>query len=159
MKYLSNTIKMTAVAGILFFGLAIQSKSDESTINQIKNIPGKVVDVLNSEVAKTKEYQKAQFQDGKKQVNELVSKVKSESLNIIQVADAFTKYFSIYSNEDDTTPTMRSQFENKYNNIKIESHYMVKDWKEDAKDYWLNLQGKKEEKMAGAKKFFNSLSN
>ena len=57
MKYLSNTIKMTAVVGILFFGLAIHSKAEPSAIDQIKLFPGKVVVFVENEVAKTKEYQ------------------------------------------------------------------------------------------------------
>ena len=159
MKYLSNTIKMTAVVGILFFGLAIHSKANESTIDQIKNLPGKVVETLNSEVAKTKEYQKIQFEDGKKQVGELVSKVKSVPPNINEVAEAVTNYFSIWSTEVDAkSEHLWSQFENNYNDIKIESHYTVKGWKEQANDFWLDLQGKKEEKMADVKKFFNSLN-
>ena len=83
MKYLSNTIKMTAVVGILFFGLALHSKADESTINQIKNIPGKVVDRLNLEVAKTKEYQewnrneiKYQIKDTKEDFKDLFASIK-----------------------------------------------------------------------------------
>ena len=154
MRYLSNTIKMTIVVGVLFFGLAIHSKSDESTINQIT---GKVVDTLNSEIAKTKEYQKVQFEDGKKQVGELVSKVKSVPPNINEVADAITTYFSIWGTSVDAkSEHLWNQFENDYNNIKIESHYTVKGWKEQARDFWLELQGKKEEKMAEAKEFLNS---
>ena len=58
-KYLSNTMKMTLVAGILFFGLAVSSKAEPSAIDQIKVLPGKVVGFIENEVAKTKEYQTA----------------------------------------------------------------------------------------------------
>jgi len=145
---------MTIVVGILFFGLAIHSKSDESTINQIT---GKVVDTMNSEIAKTKDYQKAQWHQGKEQIDELVSKVKKVPPNINEVADAITTYFSIWGTSvDEKSEQVWNQFENDYNNIKIESHYTVKGWKEQAKDFWLDLQGKKEEKMAEAKEFLNS---
>ena len=67
MKYLSNTIKMTLVVGVLFFGLAVFSKADDSSINQIKEVPGKVVGFINQEIAKTKEYQKEQKDEMKYQ--------------------------------------------------------------------------------------------
>tara|TARA_B100000745_G_scaffold237945_1_gene160796 strand:+ start:374 stop:643 length:270 start_codon:yes stop_codon:yes gene_type:complete len=67
MKYLSNTIKMTLVVGVLFFGLAVFSKADDSAINQIKEVPGKVVGFINQEIAKTKEYQKEQKDEMKYQ--------------------------------------------------------------------------------------------
>jgi len=83
MKYLSNTIKMTIVVGILFLGLAIQSKADDSAINQIKNVPGKVVEFINKEVANTKEYQKAnkeemkyQLKDTKEDLKDLFASIK-----------------------------------------------------------------------------------
>ena len=50
---------MTIVVGILFFGLAFSSKAEPLSIDQIKDIPGKVVGFVEDEVAKTKEYQKA----------------------------------------------------------------------------------------------------
>ena len=37
MKYLSNTIKMTLVVGILFFGLAVMSKADEVKTYKIQD--------------------------------------------------------------------------------------------------------------------------
>ena len=161
MKYLSNTIKMTAVVGILFFGLAIHSKADESTINQIKNIPGKVVDRLNLEVAKTKEYQTIQFHNGKDQIVDLVYQIKGagDSLNIVQVSEAVTNYFNHMVPKVKEAPSLVwISYEGKYNRLKEESHYTVKGWKEQANDFWLDLQGKKEEKMADVKKFFNSLN-
>ena len=84
MKYLSNTIKMTLVVGILFFGLAVSSKSEPLSIDQIKDIPGKVVGFVEDEVAKTKEYQKAnkdemkyQIKDTKEDLRDLFASIKS----------------------------------------------------------------------------------
>ena len=83
MKYLSNTIKMTIVVGILFFGLALYSKADEPSINQIKNLPGKVVGFIENEVIKTKEYQKAnkaemhfQIKDTKEDMKDFFASIK-----------------------------------------------------------------------------------
>jgi hypothetical protein len=152
-------MKMTAVVGILFFGLALHSKADESTIDQIKNIPGKVADRLNLEVAKTKEFQKIQFHNGKDQIVDLAYQVKGagESLNINQVSEAVTNYFSFMVPKVKETPGhLWVLYEDKYNSLKDESHYTVKGWKEQARDYWLDLQGKKEEKLAEVKEFFNS---
>ena len=70
MKYLSNTIKMTLVVGILFFGLAVSSKAEPSAIDQIKVIPGKVVSFIENEVAKTKEFQKANKEEMKYQIKD-----------------------------------------------------------------------------------------
>ena len=66
-KYLSNTMKMTLVVGILFFGLAFSSKAEPTAIDQIKVLPGKVVSFIEDEVAKTKEYQKEQKDEMKYQ--------------------------------------------------------------------------------------------
>ena len=83
-KYLSNTMKMTLVAGILFFGLAVSSKAEPLSIDQIKNIPGKVVGFIENEVAKTKEYQTAnkdemkyQIKDTKEDLRDLFASIKS----------------------------------------------------------------------------------
>ena len=70
MKYLSNTIKMTIVVSILFFGLAVSSKAEPSAIDQIKNIPGKIVGFIENEVAETKEYQKANKEEMKYQIKD-----------------------------------------------------------------------------------------
>lgn len=82
MKYLSNTIKMTIVVGILFLGLAIHSKA-EPTINQIKNLPGKVVGFVENEVVKTQEFQKAnkeemyyQIKDTKEDLRDFFASIK-----------------------------------------------------------------------------------
>ena len=69
-KYLSNTMKMTLVAGILFFGLAVSSKAEPSAIDQIKVLPGKVVGFIENEVAKTKEYQTANKEEMKYQIKD-----------------------------------------------------------------------------------------
>ena len=69
-KYLSNTMKMTLVAGILFFGLAVSSKAEPSAIDQIKVLPGKVVGFIENEVAETKEYQKANKEEMKYQIKD-----------------------------------------------------------------------------------------
>ena len=63
-------MKMTLVAGILFFGLAVSSKAEPLSIDQIKNIPGKVVGFIENEVAKTKEYQKANKDEMKYQIKD-----------------------------------------------------------------------------------------
>ena len=83
MKYLSNTLKMTIVVGILFFGLAVSSQAEPSTIDQIKNIPGKVVVFVENEVAKTKEYQewnrneiKYQIKDSKEDFKDWFASIK-----------------------------------------------------------------------------------
>jgi len=82
MTYFSNTIKMTAVAGILFFGLAMQSKSEPLSIDQIKVIPGKVVSFVENEVAKTKEYQKANKDEMKYQIKDTKEDLKDLFVSI-----------------------------------------------------------------------------
>ena len=84
MKYLSNTIKMTLVVGILFFGLAVSSKAEPLSFDQIKLFPGKVVSFIENEVAKTKEYQTAnkdemkyQIKDTKEDLKDLFASIKS----------------------------------------------------------------------------------
>ena len=69
-KYLSNTMKMTLVVGILFFGLAVSSKAEPTAIDQIKVLPGKVVSFIENEVAKTKEYQTANKEEMKYQIKD-----------------------------------------------------------------------------------------
>ena len=83
MKYLSNTIKMTIVVGVLFFGLAVSSKAEPSAIDQIKLLPGKVVVFVENEVAKTKEYQewnrneiKYQIKDSKEDFKDWFASIK-----------------------------------------------------------------------------------
>lgn len=83
-KYLSNTMKMTLVVGILFFGLAVSSKAEPTAIDQIKVLPGKVVSFIENEVAKTKEYQTAnkeemkyQIKDTKEDLRDLFASIKS----------------------------------------------------------------------------------
>ena len=73
---------MTIVVGILFLGLAIHSKA-EPNINQIKNLPGKVVGFIENEVIKTKEYQKAnkaemhfQIKDTKEDMKDFFASIK-----------------------------------------------------------------------------------
>jgi len=75
---------MTLIAGILFFGLAVSSKSEPLSIDQIKNVPGKVVGFIEREVAKTKEYQTAnknemkyQIKDTKEDLKDLFASIKS----------------------------------------------------------------------------------
>ena len=77
-------MKMTVVAGILFFGLAVSSKAEPSAIDQIKVLPGKVVGFIENEVAKTKEYQTAnknemkyQIKDTKEDLKDLFASIKS----------------------------------------------------------------------------------
>jgi predicted PurR-regulated permease PerM len=61
---------MTIVVSILFFGLAVSSKAEPSAIDQIKNIPGKIVGFIENEVAETKEYQKANKEEMKYQIKD-----------------------------------------------------------------------------------------
>ena len=82
-KYLSNTMKMPLVAGILFFGLAVSSKAEPTAIDQIKVLPGKVVSFIENEVAKTKEYQewnrneiKYQIKDSKEDFKDWFASIK-----------------------------------------------------------------------------------
>ena len=77
-------MKMTLVAGILFFGLAVSSKAEPLSFDQIKVIPGKVVSFIENEVAKTKEYQTAnkdemmyQIKDTKEDLRDLFASIKS----------------------------------------------------------------------------------
>ena len=77
-------MKMTLVAGILFFGLAVSSRAEPSAIDQIKVLPGKVVGFIDNEVAKTKEYQTAnkdemkyQIKDTKEDLKDLFASIKS----------------------------------------------------------------------------------
>ena len=67
MKYLSNTIKMTLVVGILFFGLAVMSKADEQktykiqdTLNTVGQIPNKLGNHISNEIEEIKVYQKTE---------------------------------------------------------------------------------------------------
>ena len=77
-------MKMTLVAGILFFGLAVSSKAEPLSFDQIKVIPGKVVSFIENEIAKTKEYQTAnknemkyQIKDTKEDLRDLFASIKS----------------------------------------------------------------------------------
>ena len=148
LKYLSNTFKIFGVVVILFFALQVYSTAEN-----------KVGKFIQSEIAKTKEYQKVQFHHGKDQIVDLVYQIKGagDSLNIVQVSEAVTDYFSFMVPKVKETPSLIwISYEGKYNRLKEESHYTVKGWKEQANDFWLDLQGKKEEKMAELKEFFNS---
>ena len=146
LKYLSNTFKIFGVVVILFFALQVYSTAEN-----------KVGKFIQSEIAKTKEYQKVQFHHGKDQIVDLVYQVKgaSESLNINQVSEAVTDYFSFMVPKVKETPSLIwISYEGKYNSLKEESHYTVKGWKERAEDFWLELQGLKEEKLAELKVLF-----
>ena len=148
LRYLSDTLKIFSVVAVLLIALQVYSKAEN-----------KVGNFIQSEIAKTKEYQKIQFHHGRDQIVDLVYQVKgaSESLNIVQVAEAVTDYFSFMVPKVKETPSLIwISYEGKYNSLKEESHYTVKGWREQANDFWLDLQGKKEEKMAELKEFFNS---
>ena len=146
LKYLSNTSKIFGVVAILFFALQVYSKAEN-----------KVGNFIQSEIAKTKEYQKIQFHHGKDQIVDLVYQVKaqSESLNIIQVAEEISGYFEHMVPKVKETPSLIwISYEGKYNSLKEESHYTVKGWREQVNDFWLELQGLKEEKLAELKVLF-----
>ena len=146
LKYLSNTFKIFGVVVILFFALQVYSTAEN-----------KVGKFIQSEIAKTKEYQKIQFHHGKDQIVDLVYQVKGagESLNVNQWTDAVTNYFSFMVPKVKETPSLIwISYEGKYNSLKEESHYTVKGWKEQANDFWLDLQGLKEEKLAELKVLF-----
>jgi|TARA_B100000315_G_scaffold248022_1_gene277449 hypothetical protein len=78
-KYLSNTLKITGVVAILFFALSVNSKADETSVNNvlnsIKETPQKVSTFIESEVEKTKEYQKNSWSQVKIQLASLKSKL------------------------------------------------------------------------------------
>jgi len=78
-KYLSNTLKITGVVAILFFALSVNSKADETSVNNvlnsIKETPQKVSTFIESEVEKTKEYQKNSWSQVKIQLALLKSKL------------------------------------------------------------------------------------
>tara|TARA_B100002003_G_scaffold243543_1_gene268169 strand:- start:149 stop:433 length:285 start_codon:yes stop_codon:yes gene_type:complete len=78
-KYLSNTVKITGVVAILFFALSVNSKADETSVNNvlnsIKETPQKVSTFIESEVEKTKEYQKNSWSQVKIQLALLKSKL------------------------------------------------------------------------------------
>jgi hypothetical protein len=83
MKYLSNTIKMTLVVGILFFGLAVMSKADEvktykiqDTLNTVGQIPNKLGNHISNEIEEIKVYQKKNWADGKAQLARTFSQIK-----------------------------------------------------------------------------------
>jgi len=79
-RYLSNTLKITGVVAILFFALSVYSKADEKTsvndvLTTIKETPQKVSTFIESEVEKTKEYQKNSWSDMKVQFASLKLKL------------------------------------------------------------------------------------
>ena len=83
MKYLSNTIKMTLVVGILFFGLAVMSKADEvktykiqDTLNTVGQIPNKLGNHISNEIEEIKVYQKKNWAEGKAQLARAFSQIK-----------------------------------------------------------------------------------
>ena len=146
LRYLSDTLKIFSVVVVLFLALQVYSKAEN-----------KVGKFIQSEIAKIKEYQKIQFHHGKDQIVDLVYQVKgaSESLNINQVSEAVTDYFSFMVPKVKETPSLIwISYEGKYNSLKEESHYTVKGWREQANDFWLELQGLKEEKLAKLKILF-----
>ena len=78
-----------------------------------------------------------------------------ESLNVNQVAEAISGYFEYMVPKVKETPSrIWISYEGKYNSLKEESHYTVKGWKEQANDFWLDLRGLKEEKLAELKVLF-----
>ena len=83
MKYLSNTIKMTLVVGILFFGLAVMSKADEvktykiqDTLNTVGQIPNKLGNHISNEIEEIKVYQKKNWAEDKAQLARTFSQIK-----------------------------------------------------------------------------------
>jgi len=78
-KYLSNTLKITGVVAILFFALSVNSKADETSVNNVLNsimeTPQKVSTFIESEVEKTKEYQKNSWSQVKIQLASLKLKL------------------------------------------------------------------------------------
>jgi len=143
LRYLSDTLKIFGVVAVLFFALQVYSKADN-----------KVGNFIQSEIAKIKEYQKIQFHHGKDQIAETMYQVKraSESININEVSEAVITYFSFMVPKVKEAPSLIwISYEGKYNSLKEESHYTVKGWKEQANDFWLDLQGLKEEKLAELK--------
>ena len=146
LRYLSNTLKIFSVVAVLFLTLQVYSKAEN-----------KVGNFIQSEIAKTKEYQTIQFHNGKDQVVDLVYQIKGqrEKLNINQVATAISGYFDHMVPKVKETPSLIwISYEGKYNRLKEESHYTVKGWKEQANDFWLDLQGLKQEKLAELKVLF-----
>ena len=146
LRYLSDTLKIFGVVAVLFFALQVYSKADN-----------KVGNFIQSEIAKIKEYQKIQFHHGKDQIVETMYRIKgqSESLNIVDVSEAMINYFEFLVPKVKEAPSLIwISYEGKYNSLKEESHYTVKGWKEQANDFWLDLQGLKEEKLAKLKVFF-----
>ena len=146
LRYLSNTLKIFSVVVVLFLALQVYSKAEN-----------KVGNFIQSEIAKTKEYQTIQFHNGKDQVVDLVYQIKGqrEKLNINQVATAISGYFDHMVPKVKETPSLIwISYEGKYNRLKEESHYTVKGWKEQANDFWLDLQGLKQEKLAELKVLF-----
>jgi len=87
MKYLFNTMKITAMVGIMFFGLAVFSKADEpkkvslqdSVTNAsefVKSAPGKVKTWFENEKAETIEFQKESWASAKEQNARNIAKIK-----------------------------------------------------------------------------------
>jgi len=146
LRYLSNTLKIFSVVVVLFLALQVYSKAEN-----------KVGNFIQSEITKIKEYQKMQFHHGKDQLMETVYQIKGqrEKLNINQVAIAISGYFDHMVPKVKETPSLIwISYEGKYNRLKEESHYTVKGWKEQANDFWLDLQGLKQEKLAELKVLF-----
>ena len=146
LRYLSNTLKIFSVVVVLFLALQVYSKAEN-----------KVGNFIQSEITKIKEYQTIQFHNGKDQLMETVYQIKGqrEKLNINQVAEAISGYFDHMVPKVKETPSLIwISYEGKYNSLKEESHYTVKGWKEQANDFWLDLQGLKQEKLAELKVLF-----
>ena len=83
MKYLSNTIKMTLVVGILFFGLSVISKAEEQktytiqdTLTTVGQIPTKVGNHISNEIEEIKVYQKKSWEEGKAQLARTFTQIK-----------------------------------------------------------------------------------
>jgi len=81
-QYLSNTIKMTLVVGLLFFGLAVSSKAEEKTYtiqefgHSVSQVPVKIGNHITNEIEDIKVYQKKNWAEGKAQLARTFTQIK-----------------------------------------------------------------------------------
>ena len=78
MKYLSNTIKIAMLVGVVFFGLSLATKADDSksVSEKLHEFQSKVVVWLENEKNETIEFQRKSWASAKEQNARNFSKIK-----------------------------------------------------------------------------------
>ena len=81
-QYLSNTIKLSLVVGLLFFGLAVSSKAEEKTYtiqefgHSVSQITTKIGNHITTEIEDIKVYQKKNWEECKAQLARTFTQIK-----------------------------------------------------------------------------------